>query len=140
MKRVPAHLVKTHRSYTMEELADLLGVTKGTLRRWCKEGLRCFTDAKPFLIQGGDFKAFYAEERSAKKIKLGAFEVYCLSCRKGREPDPDLLEIRPKDASRAVIFAICPTCGCTMQRIIRRADVPKWAAKYGCAAGMRGDA
>ena len=140
MKRVPVHLVKTHRSYTLEELADLLGVTKGTLRRWCKEGLQCFTDAKPYLIEGGDFKAFYAEARAEKKLKLGAYEVYCLSCRKGREPDPDLLEIRPRDTSRALIFAICPTCGATMQRIIRWSDAPKWAAKYVCAANTQDDA
>ncbi|MCH2078868.1 MAG: helix-turn-helix domain-containing protein [Rhodobacteraceae bacterium] len=140
MKRVPTHLVKTHRSYTIEELADVLRVTKATVRRWCKDGLPCFTDAKPFLIQSGDLKAWYATNLAAKKVQLGAFEVYCLSCKKGREPDPDLIEIRPKDAKRDVIFAICPACGATMQRIIRRADSRRWAARYGCAANTRGAA
>jgi len=73
-------------------------------------------------------------------VKLGAFEVYCLSCKKAREPDPDLVEISSKDAQRDVVLAICPACGTTMQRIIRRADSPKWAARYGCAANTKGDA
>ncbi|MEL6608907.1 MAG: helix-turn-helix domain-containing protein [Pseudomonadota bacterium] len=140
MKRVPAHLVKTHRSYTIEELADVLRVTKATVRRWCKDGLPCFMDAKPFLIQGGDLKAWYAANLATKKVTLGEFEVYCFSCKKARESDPELFEIRPKDAMRCVIFAVCPACGANMQRIISRADSSKWAARSGCVANTRGDA
>lgn len=42
--------VKVHRSYTVDEAARLLGVTKGTIRRWIGAGLPAITDRKPFLI------------------------------------------------------------------------------------------
>lgn len=39
MARVQVRRVKLNRSYTFQQLADALGLTVGTIRRWCKLGL-----------------------------------------------------------------------------------------------------
>lgn len=74
MARVQARRVKIHRSYTIRQLADSLEVTEGTIRRYCKLGLPCLTDARPFLVEGRAFHEFHAEKLARKKTRLQAFE------------------------------------------------------------------
>ena len=42
--------IKTHRNYTVDEVAKALGVSKGTVRRWIKCGLPVLKERKPMLI------------------------------------------------------------------------------------------
>lgn len=140
MGRVQARRVKMHRSYTIRQLSDLLEVTPATVRRWCKLGLPCLTDARPFLIEGHAFHEFHAEKLARKKTRLQAFEVYCLSCKAARTPQPGLVDAEPMDATRDRIMAICPTCTGLTRRIVKRSDLRKWGVKYGFAPSMREDA
>lgn len=140
MMRGTARRVKIHRSYTIRQLVDLLEVTVGTVRRWCKQGLRCFTDTRPFLIDGSDFHDFHAEKLEKRKTRLKPFEVYCLGCKAARTPRPGLVDAKPMDSSRDRIMAICPTCTGLMRRIISRSDLLKWGVKYGFAPNTREDA
>lgn len=139
-RRLDARRVKLHRSYTLEQLAENLGVTVGTIRRWCKLGLPGLTDSRPFLIQGRDFKAFHAAKLSLKKTKLAPFEVYCLGCQSARMPTAGLVDCEPMEAARVRIMAICPTCERMTRRIIRRQDLRKWAVKFEFATNIREDA
>ncbi|PWE31366.1 hypothetical protein DDZ14_13485 [Maritimibacter sp. 55A14] len=139
-RRADVRRVKLHRSYTLEQLADLSGVTIGTVRRWCKAGLPCLTDARPFLVEGRKFKLFHAEKLAVAKTKLQPFEVYCLGCKKPRVPQPGLVDFEPMGATRARIMAICPACTRMTRRIIRRDDLRKWAVKFGFAINTREDA
>ena len=117
-----------------------MGVTIGTVRNWCKQGLPCLTDKKPFLIRGRDFKTFHEKRLKRAKHKLGPFEVFCLVCQRPRTPLQGLVDHEPMDAARTRIMALCPTCEATTQRIIRIADLPDWAAKLGFAINMEEDA
>ncbi len=139
-RRLDARRVKLHRSYTLEQLADVVGVTIGTVRRWCKMGLPCLTDTRPFLVEGRSFKVFHAEKLAAKKTRLQLFEVYCLGCKKPRTPQSGLVDFKPMVKSRARIMAICPVCEGIARRIIRRGDLRKWAVKFGFAINTREDA
>ncbi|MEJ6388826.1 hypothetical protein [Gymnodinialimonas ulvae] len=132
--------MKIHRIYTIQQLADLLEVTVGTVRRWCKLGLPCLTDMRPFLIVGHDFLEFHAEKLARKKTRLQPFEVYCLGCQTARTPQPGLVDAEPMDAKRDRIMAICPTCERVTRRIIKRSDLRKWGVKYGFAPNMQEDA
>ena len=49
-KRLNWRKVKKHRSYTVDEVARLLSVHKGTVRRWTKNGLKVLDDQRPLLI------------------------------------------------------------------------------------------
>ena len=71
-KRRPNYrLVKTHRSYTVEEIARLFGTHKNTVRAWVKAGLPTSDGKRPILILGselaGDLKV-----RRAKSTVCGA--------------------------------------------------------------------
>ena len=56
--------IKSHRSYTVNECAEGLGVHKNTLRAWIKDGLPVLSAGRPLLILGANLKAFL-EERYA---------------------------------------------------------------------------
>ena len=49
--------VKIHRTYAVDESARLLGIAKGTVRRWLKQGLSAIDTRKPVLIRGSDSNA-----------------------------------------------------------------------------------
>ncbi|MBO6790604.1 MAG: hypothetical protein JJ894_08715 [Dinoroseobacter sp.] len=137
MARVNARRVKIHRIYTIRQLADLLEVTVGTVRRWCRLGLPCLTDMRPFLIVGRDFLEFHAEKLARKKTRLKPFEVYCLGCQAARSPQPGLVDAEPMDSTRERIMAICPTCERLTRRIIKRSELRKWGVKYGFAPSIQ---
>ena len=137
MARVQARRVKMHRIYTVQQLADLLEVTPGTVRRYCKLGLPCETEKRPFLIEGRDFLEFHAEKLARKKTRLKPFEIYCLGCQAARTPQPGLVDAEPMDSTRDRIMAICPTCERLTRRIVKRSDLRKWGVKYGFAPSMQ---
>jgi excisionase family DNA binding protein len=118
-RRKPSrHRVKIHRSYTVDEVARLLGVAKGTVRRWIKGGLSALTDQKPALILGEDLVQFLASRKATHK-KCGPAECYCVKCREPREPAGDMAEFIPLTLKTGNLRGICPTCGRLMHKRIR---------------------
>jgi hypothetical protein len=66
-RRQPNHrLVKIHRTYTVNEIADRLHHHKNTVREWIRNGLPTIDGKRPTLIRGNSSTSFkYAgHERS----------------------------------------------------------------------------
>ncbi len=118
-RRKPSrHRIKIHRSYTVDEVARVLGVAKGTVRRWIKGGLPALTDQKPALVLGEDLLQFLLF-RNALHKKCGPAECYCVKCREPRKPAGDMAEFIPLTPKTGNLRGICPTCGCLMHKRIR---------------------
>ncbi|PSH02716.1 MAG: hypothetical protein CXZ00_16020 [Acidobacteria bacterium] len=60
-------LVKNHRSYTVEEIAERFGKHKNTVRAWVKDGLPICDGKRPTLILGRDLAEFLKARRVSKK-------------------------------------------------------------------------
>lgn len=117
IKRRPNHrLVKIHRSYTVEEVADLFGIHKNTVREWIKKGLRLCDEKRPALILGRVLAEFLKAQKSNNKRTCKAGEMYCLRCREPREPVPDLLEYRAITEKVGNLMAICSHCSALMNK------------------------
>lgn len=72
-----------HRSYTIEELSDLLDKDKKTISRWIDEGLETVPESKrPILIMGSDLKKFLRDRYSKRKVKMSCNQFYCFHCKK----------------------------------------------------------
>ncbi len=81
-RRHPNHsLVKIHRSYTVKEVARLLGVHTNTVHQWIKVGLQIIENTYPKLIQGQDLRRFLQVRRDRKKCPCKAGQMYCFRCR-----------------------------------------------------------
>lgn len=119
-KRLPWRRVKTHRSYTFDEAARLLGVHKNTVRNWVRGGLVALVEARPYLILGRDLRGFLDARQKNAKQELGPSEMFCLSCRKPRTPPPGLVEGASGPVGPSRVRGICPVCATVMNRSIRR--------------------
>lgn len=102
--------IKSHRSYEIEELAVCVGVTPQTVRTWIKEGLPAITDKRPFLVIGRLAKAFLKERETARKVRKGDGDFYCVSCKKRRRAALGLTEVVTLANGRRVLKGFCEAC------------------------------
>lgn len=114
--------VKLHRSYTVDEVARVLGVAKGTVRRWLKSGLPAISDRKPILILGGDLSDFL-KARARPKTKCGPAECFCFSCRQPRAAAAGMADFIPLTSTGGNLQALCDTCGTVMHRHVSKAQL-----------------
>ncbi len=113
------HRIKINRSYTVDGTARALGVSKGTVRRWQKNGeLPYFNDQKPALIHGTSIKAF-GQNRTKSKIKCKPHEFYCFSCREPREAAGNMADIVQRSPKSGNLKALCE-CGTIMNKNVSK--------------------
>ncbi len=125
----PNHrLVKVHRSYTVEETADLLNLHRGTIRHWLARGLATCDDRRPILILGRDLIDFLKSRATAAQRKCGPGEMFCLKCRAPRRPAGGRVSYVPHTARLGNLKATCEVCGA---RIFRRVTPPMIQAACG---------
>lgn len=119
-----ARLVKIHRSYTVHETAELLGVTTSTVRDWLKRGLKSVDVTRPALIRGYELREFLETRRARSKRPCGPGRIYCLRCREPRVPAGVAVELVPVTETSVDIVGRCEVCGTQMHRAARRVDLP----------------
>ena len=98
--RVDPRRIKIHRSYTVEQLAEVLGCHKNTVRLWVKQGLPTLDDGRrPLLIHGRTAREFLEARKRRRKRPSKIDQLYCLRCRE------------PRDAARNRAFCSIPLSG-----------------------------
>ena len=121
--RHPNHrLVKIHRTYTVEEVAETLNVHKNTVRSWLKIGLETIDKRRPAMIQGAVLSTFLQRRRARMKKPCRPGEAYCLRCRLPRRFSPDSAQYIPMTEGRGQLVGHCCDCG---TRLFRRGSVAK---------------
>src|SRR4051794_28556733 len=107
--------VKIHRAYTVDEAARTLGITKGTVRRWLKDGLATVDHHKPALIRGLDLATFLKLKAKTKQ-PCPPGHCYCVRCRSSHVPDGAMAEYVVITITSGNLRGLCPRCGCLMHR------------------------
>lgn len=107
--------VKIHHNYTVEDASRVVGVSKGTVRRWLKSGLPSINDRKPVLILGGDLSDFL-KARSKPKARCDLTECFCFRCRVPRMPAENMADFIPLKPTGGNLRALCGTCGTLMHK------------------------
>lgn len=113
----------------MEEIADLYGVFKGTVRNWIKAGLAVLNDKRPMLILGRDLVAFHQAKNSKNKLKCKPGEMYCVKCHAPKVPDGNMVDYEAVTEKIGNLVAICPTCYSTMNRRVSIAKLDQVLGK-----------
>ena len=123
-KRYPnPRLVKIHRSYTVEEIARLLGKHKNTVHNWVKEGLATIDDKRPMLILGPDLVEFIKKRRAKNKQRCKPGQLYCVRCRAPKFPWGDMADYEPVTEKFGNLTAICPDCDSIINRRVSLARI-----------------
>jgi hypothetical protein len=99
-KRSPnPRLAKTHRNYTVGEIAALYKVHKNTVLAWRGGGLTPIADRrKPLLFLGADLANFLETKRTRNKRPLRPGQIYCAPCHEAKEPafgEAEYLQLNP---------------------------------------------
>lgn len=123
-RRYNPNRAKIHRTYTVEEIAELYGVHKHTVRNWINGGLPLLDDRRPCLVHGTELRAFLNNRRRAAKKPCPPDHFYCLRCRQPRRPAGDIVEYLPITETSGNLRGICPTCDALIHRRIA------WARRY----------
>jgi hypothetical protein len=119
MKRINPRCAKLHRSYSTTEMANVLGVHKHTVRHWIRQGLPTIDGARPILILGGEFQAWWGKRTKAKKRPCQPGQMYCFKCRAPNAPALGMVEYAATNATTGNLKALCETCGTLMNQRIR---------------------
>jgi hypothetical protein len=115
-KRAYHRLVKIHRSYTVEEAADLFGVHKNTIRAWIKVGLPVIDRKRPAVIHGLALRDFLSARRSKNRQACLPGRLYCVRCRTPKSPAGDMADYIPISATSGNLRGICPDCDTLIHR------------------------
>jgi RNase P subunit RPR2 len=127
------NLAKLHRSYTVEETAELYGVFKGTVRAWIKAGLPILDDKRPMLILGKDLAAFHQERRMKNKRKCQPGEIYCVRCRAPKLPAGNMADYRIITEKIGNLQGICPDCDKIINQRVSLAKLEQISGKLDIA-------
>ena len=116
------NLVKIHLTYSVDEIARRLSISKGTVRRWLKTGLESVDGPGMTIVRGAVLRGFLRQRRENAKRPCGPGFLYCLRCRMPKEPTDrkaDLVCSGPS-TGRATgsgnLRGICPDCAALMFR------------------------
>ncbi len=120
-KKYEVRKIKTKRSYTFKEIADLFDVHIRTIQAWHVNGLVTLEGSNnPYLVMGVDVQNYIKQQKQKHKVTLKVNEFYCISCRKAvttTEVFSNSNGIKMGGNKQSVILSgVCPTCSRKVNR------------------------
>jgi hypothetical protein len=115
-RRFNPRTAKSHRTYTVEEIAGTFRAHKNTVRRWVAQGLPVIDARRPMLIHGRDLSAFLADRRRKLKSCCEVGHLYCLACRAPKQPAGRAAECILDASPTGNLRGACPDCNHLMHR------------------------
>ena len=122
-RKLNPRLAKIHRNYTVEEVAELFGVHKNTVRSWIKDGLAVCDERKPMLILGAVLQDYLHSKKAERKRKCSPWEFYCVRCRVPKYPAGGMADYEPETEEKGRLIAICPDCEALMNKFTSTAKL-----------------
>lgn len=123
MSRNNPNRIKIHRSYTVIEVSETLGVHPKTVRNWIRVGLPVVNEKRPLLIIGVDLKIYLKQKRKTYMHKCELDEMYCLQCKQPTNPSIESLQFIPMPAGMARMTGRCGECGYRENKFVSWRDV-----------------
>ena len=123
--------IRISKTYSLPEIAILLGIHVATVRSWVRQGLPILGDQRPVLVFGHDLKTWLQARRVAKRQKCKPGELFCFKCRQPRRPEPASVQITPRNEKTVSIKGRCGLCGTRMYQAGSRARIADIKEQFG---------
>jgi len=119
MRRINTRTIKAKYSYSLQELADVIGCHTNTISNWTKhEGLQRIDDVYPYMIYGQVVIEFLKARQLKNKITLSVNEFRCCTCQAKRKAWENLATITKMNSKTALLQAVCEHCNGKISKII----------------------
>jgi hypothetical protein len=122
-------LVKIHRSYSVEDIANLFGIHKNTVRLWLKQGLEAIDKSHPILVHGKILAVFIVARRKNSKQPCPPGHLYCLRCRVPKLPAENMVDFTASNEATVNVSAICPTCSGMMYQRVKKQRLAEYSTE-----------
>ena len=123
--------IRLSKCYTVQECADLLAVSIGTIRAWIRSGLPTLEGGKSIQIAGDVLKSWLKKRKAARKRKCQTNEIYCCSCKEPRKAKIGTVVIVPRNSKTLFIRANCADCNAKMNQAGSLAKLSEIRAAFG---------
>lgn len=117
------NLIRSRRSYTFVEVAEIYQLHFRTVQLWHQRGLKVIDEnCKPLLVLGQDVRDFIKRNTTKLKCKLKDDEFYCTKCRCARKSCPYTLSFNHtdiplgKNSVQVIITGKCEVCNSPLNR------------------------
>lgn len=128
-RRADYRRIKSHRSYTVDELAGMLCCHKNTVRSWLRQGLPLLEDGKrPALIHGATAREFLEARQRRAKQACAPDEMFCFKCKRPRRPALATADFRATSSIGGVLSGLCSECATLMFKRTSAASVAALSA------------
>jgi len=123
--------VKRHRSYTVESLAKLYGVSPNTVRQWIKKhGLPTIPDTYPVLMHWREIRDWLTKRQANRKWTCGSDEMSCFTCKGPRKIRRGTLEIIQNNTTKVMLRGDCVDCDRRLNRASSTAKLEQDLANF----------
>lgn len=126
-KRYRTQKIRIHQTYEVWEVAEVLGATSQTVRKWMANGLSVLNAKRPALILGIELKSYLDTKQAKAKQRMALGECMCMSCRCPRMPYGMMVDYIPMTTTTGRIEALCDECGAVCMRFISHAKLAELA-------------
>lgn len=116
--------IKSFKTYTIEEAAEVSGVSTRTIRHWASDGLRVMDDTRPTLIRGDDLRQHIKSQRDKRSVKTQIDTFYCFRCKVERRAAEGMADC-DVNGGRAKLTALCEVCGIVLSKPVAEARIPE---------------
>jgi len=113
--------IKTHRTYSINDLERELSLHGNTIRNWVRGGLVPVDGKRPYLFRGAVVIDFLRARRSSAKRPMRIGEIYCLGCREPKAPAGGMADLTPLTETTGNLCGICPDCDRLIYRQVNMA-------------------
>lgn len=103
-------------SYSVQEVAELYELHKGSVLNWIREGLQTIDRHKPYLVRGSDLFDFLNKRQQKRKVICKPNELFCFKCRLPQKPKLESIKIIKRNVHRLKIEGHCNLCNTKMFR------------------------
>lgn len=111
--------VRRNYTYSVEDIAELLGVSDMTIFRWvADEGLKRLPDSKKYFVHGSQLIGFLGQKNGKNKKPCHEDEIYCCKCRKPQRPNFPSLKIKNIPNGTIRVSGKCGVCSTSLNKVV----------------------
>jgi hypothetical protein len=116
--------IRIHQSYEVGEVAEIVGASEQTVRRWITNGLPVLNSMRPALILGFELKSYLEGLQSKPMSEAALGAIMCMSCRKRQMPLGLMADYILTSTTNGRLVALCGKCEGVCVRFTSKASLP----------------